>query len=94
MIKKYEECVQGGRPELFPKHDPESVVGPGYPIVRPIDTQRLVPEAELVSVYGRATAGKIVLLRVHGGERRHRQRDGSDEPAQSSAGKELERWVW
>lgn len=32
--------------------------------------------------------------RVHGGERRHRQRDGSDEPAQSSAGKELERWVW
>ena len=60
--RKYEECVQGGRPELFPKHDPESVVGPGYPIVRPIDTQRLVPEAELVSVYGRATAGKIVLL--------------------------------
>lgn len=64
---KYMESVHGGRPELFPKHDPCSVVGHGDPIVRPMDTLRLVPEAELVSIYGCATTGRLMLLGYTGG---------------------------
>lgn len=60
--RKYQESVEGGRPELFTKHDARAVVGHGEPLIRPADSIRLVPEPELVSVYALTTAGRIRCL--------------------------------
>ncbi|MDP6776927.1 MAG: hypothetical protein QGI83_09185, partial [Candidatus Latescibacteria bacterium] len=65
--QKYRECAAGGIPELFPKTDPDDVVGPGEPIARPADTRRLVPETELVTVYGLNDAGEVERLGYTGG---------------------------
>ena len=65
--QKYRECANGGRPELFSKGDPFSVVGHGQMLVRPVDTQRLVPETELVSVYGLNQRGELERLGFTGG---------------------------
>jgi hypothetical protein len=64
---KYRECAQGGRPELFAKGEPESVVGHGDGLTRPEDTQRLVPETELVSLYGLSRSGQVERLGYTGG---------------------------
>lgn len=65
--QKYRECARGGRPELFSKNDPDSVVAHKVPVVRPADTERLVPETELVSVYGLNRDGQVELLGFTGG---------------------------
>ena len=65
--QKYRECAAGGRPELFSKGEPDTVVGHGEALTRPADTQRLVPETELVSVYGLSRAGQVELLGFTGG---------------------------
>ena len=64
---KYRECAAGGRPELFSKGDPDSVVGHGAALTRPHDTVRLVPETELVSVYGVNRSGQVERLGYTGG---------------------------
>lgn len=65
--QKYREVSSGGRPELFSKGEPDAVVGHGQPITRPADTMRLVPETELVSVYGLNKQGKLERLGYTGG---------------------------
>jgi hypothetical protein len=65
--QKYRECAKGGRPELFSKNDPDAVVGSGVSVSRPADTARLVPETELVSVYGLNREGQVELLGFTGG---------------------------
>lgn len=65
--QKYRECAAGGRPELFSKGDPDTVVGHGQALTRPDDTQRLVPETELVSVYGLNKKGRLERLGYTGG---------------------------
>ena len=65
--QKYRECAAGGRPELFSKDDPAAVVGHGQSLTRPGDTQRLVPETELVTVYGLNRAGQVERLGYTGG---------------------------
>jgi len=65
--QKYRECAAGGRPELFSKGDPDAVVGHGQALTRPADTQRLVPETELVSVYGVNRKGLLEKLGYTGG---------------------------
>ncbi len=65
--QKYRECAAGGRPELFSKGDPDTVVGHGQVLTRPADTQRLVPETELVSVYGLNKKGLLEKLGYTGG---------------------------
>ncbi len=65
--QKYRECAEGGRPELFSKGDPEAVVGHNYPVTRPADTVRLVPETELVTVYGLNRRGQVERLGYTGG---------------------------
>ena len=65
--QKYREVSDGGRPELFAKGEPDAVVGHGQPITRPGDTQRLVPETELVSVYGLTRQGHLERLGYTGG---------------------------
>ena len=65
--QKYREVSSGGRPELFAKGEPDAVVGHGQPITRPSDTQRLVPETELVSVYGLTHQGRLERLGYTGG---------------------------
>ena len=65
--QKYREVSGGGRPELFAKGEPDAVVGHGQPITRPGDTQRLVPETELVSVYGLTRQGRLERLGYTGG---------------------------
>ena len=65
--QKYRECAAGGRPELFPKVDPGAIVGHGQPIARPSDTRRLVPETELVSIYGLHRDGQVERLGYTGG---------------------------
>ncbi len=65
--QKYRECAAGGRPELFQKGEPDTVVGHGQALTRPADTQRLVPETELVSIYGLTSAGQVELLGFTGG---------------------------
>jgi fumarylacetoacetate (FAA) hydrolase family protein len=65
--QKYRECAGGGRPELFSKGDPDAVVGHGQVLTRPTDTQRLVPETELVSVYGVNKKGQLERLGYTGG---------------------------
>ncbi|MCZ6633293.1 MAG: fumarylacetoacetate hydrolase family protein [bacterium] len=65
--QKYRECAEGGIPELFSKTDSANLVGHGGPISRPPDTKRLVPETELVTVYGLNSAGQIERLGYTGG---------------------------
>ncbi len=65
--QKYRECARGGRPELFAKNEPDAIVGHRQPITRPVDTRRLVPETELVSVYGLNKAGQVERLGYTGG---------------------------
>ena len=65
--QKYRECAAGGRPELFSKGDPDTVVGHGQALTRPADTERLVPETELVSVYGLDKRGQVECLGFTGG---------------------------
>ncbi len=65
--QKYRECADGGRPELFSKGEPDAVVGPGQPLTRPADTERLVPETELVTVYGLNAKGQVERLGYTGG---------------------------
>ena len=65
--QKYRECAEGGRPELFSKNDPDTVVGHHQLLTRPADTERLVPETELVSVYGMNKKGQVERLGYTGG---------------------------
>lgn len=65
--QKYRECAAGGRPELFSKGEPDTVVGHNSAITRPADTERLVPETELISVYGLNAAGQVERLGYTGG---------------------------
>ena len=65
--QKYNECAAGGIPELFVKSDPDSVSAHGGTIARPADTLRLVPETELVSVYGLRQDGQIERIGFTGG---------------------------
>ena len=65
--QKYRECARGGIPELFPKTDTGNLVGHGGGISRPEDTRRLVPETELVTVYGLNAGGQIERLGYTGG---------------------------
>lgn len=65
--QKYRECAAGGRPELFAKGDPDTVVGHGQALTRPADTERLVPETELVSLYGVNAKGQVERLGFTGG---------------------------
>ena len=65
--QKYRECADGGRPELFSKGEPDAVVGHNQPLPRPVDTDRLVPETELVSVYGLNKQGQVERLGYTGG---------------------------
>ncbi|MFC1525306.1 fumarylacetoacetate hydrolase family protein [Candidatus Latescibacterota bacterium] len=64
---KYRETASGGRPELFPKGDPDAVVGHSQAITRPADTERLVPETELVSLYAVDARGQLDRLGYTGG---------------------------
>ena len=65
--QKYRETAGGGRPELFPKVDPDAVVGHGQALTWPADTERMVPETELVSVYGVSASGRAERLGYTGG---------------------------
>ena len=65
--QKYRECAAGGRPELFQKGEPDAVVGHGQALTRPVATMRLVPETELVSIYGLTSSGQVELLGFTGG---------------------------
>ncbi len=65
--QKYRECARGGIPELFAKTDTANLVGHGGSIARPNDTMRLVPETELVTVYGLNAQGQIERLGYTGG---------------------------
>ena len=65
--QKYRECATGGRPELFSKTEPNAVVGHGQKLTRPADTVRLVPETEIVSVYGLDKRGQLERLGYTGG---------------------------
>lgn len=65
--QKYRECAEGGIPELFAKTDPDSCVAHAQPVSRPDTTLRLVPETELVSVYGLRTNGQVERLGFTGG---------------------------
>jgi len=65
--QKYRETAGGGRPELFPKGDPDAIVGHGQNLTWPADTERMVPETELVSVYGVSHGGRVERLGYTGG---------------------------
>lgn len=65
--QKYRECSEGGIPELFAKSDPSSLVGHGVSVSRPASTLRLVPETELVTVYGLRADGSIERIGYTGG---------------------------
>ena len=65
--QKYKEVSSGGRPELFSKGEPDAVRGHGQAVTRPADTVRLVPETELVSVYGLNKQGHLERLGYTGG---------------------------
>ena len=65
--QKYRECAEGGIPELFAKTDPDSCVAHGQTVSRPNSTIRLVPETELVSVYGLSRSGQVERLGFTGG---------------------------
>ena len=65
--QKYRECARGGIPELFAKTDAAALAGHRGHIARPDNTRRLVPEAELVTLYGLDTHGQIRRLGYTGG---------------------------
>ena len=65
--QKYRECAKGGIPELFAKTDTANIVGHGGAISHPADTRRLVPETELVTIYGLNASGQIERLGYTGG---------------------------
>ncbi len=65
--QKYRECAQGGIPELFAKTDADALAGHRGHISRPDDTRRLVPETELVTLYGLNTHGQVERLGFSGG---------------------------
>jgi 2-dehydro-3-deoxy-D-arabinonate dehydratase len=65
--QKYKECSAGGIPELFAKSDSESMSAHGETVSRPVSTLRLVPETELVSVYGLRQDGQIERIGYTGG---------------------------
>ena len=65
--QKYKEVSAGGSPALFSKGEPDTVLGHRQAITRPFDTVRLVPETELVSIYGVNSDGKIERLGFTGG---------------------------
>ena len=65
--QKYRECAQGGIPELFAKTDADALAGHRGQISRPDDTRRLVPETELVTLYGLNTNGQIERIGFTGG---------------------------
>jgi 2-dehydro-3-deoxy-D-arabinonate dehydratase len=65
--QKYKEVSSGGRPELFSKGEPDAVRGHSQAVTRPADTVRLVPETELVSVYGLNKQGQLERLGYTGG---------------------------
>ena len=66
--QKYRESVRRrGGPNCSPRASRTPVVGHGQPITRPGDTQRLVPETELVSVYGLTRQGRLERLGYTGG---------------------------
>jgi 2-dehydro-3-deoxy-D-arabinonate dehydratase len=65
--QKYRECESGGIPELFAKSDPDSMAAHGGDIARPANTLRLVPETELVSVYGLRQDGQVERIGFTGG---------------------------
>jgi len=65
--QKYRECSAGGLPELFSKSDPDSVSAHGEAVSRPANTLRLVPETELVTVYGLRADGQVERIGYTGG---------------------------
>ncbi len=65
--QKYRECAGGGIPELFAKTGADALAGHRGRIARPCDTRRLVPETELVTVYGLDSRGQIERLGYTGG---------------------------
>ena len=65
--QKYRECAGGGIPELFAKTGADALVGHRGRIARPDDTRRLVPETELVTLYGLDSGGQIERLGYTGG---------------------------
>lgn len=65
--QKYRECAQGGIPELFAKNDADALAGHRGLVSRPDDTRRLVPETELVTLYGLNARGQIERLGFTGG---------------------------
>lgn len=65
--QKYREASAGGIPELFAKSDTDSLVAHGENVSRPANTLRLVPETELVTVYGLRRDGQIERIGYTGG---------------------------
>ena len=65
--QKYRECSTGGIPELFSKSDSESMSAHGEAVSRPVNTLKLVPETELVSVYGLRQDGQVERIGYTGG---------------------------
>ncbi len=65
--QKYRECAEGGIPELFSKNNPDDLVGHGGEIALAPGTIRLVPETELVTVYGLDGDGQVERLGYTGG---------------------------
>jgi 2-dehydro-3-deoxy-D-arabinonate dehydratase len=65
--QKYRETAAGGIPELFAKSDSTSMSAHGEAISRPANTLRLVPETELVSVYGLRQDGQVERIGFTGG---------------------------
>ena len=65
--QKYRECEAGGIPELFTKSDADSLAAHGGDIARPANTLRLVPETELVSIYGLRQDGQVERIGFTGG---------------------------
>ena len=65
--QKYRECARGGIPELFAKNDAGALAGHRGRIARPAGTRRLVPETELVTLYGLDTRGQIERIGYTGG---------------------------
>ena len=65
--QKYRECSEGGIPELFAKMDAHALRGHCGTISRPADTVRLVPETELVTIYGLNSSGQVERIGYTGG---------------------------
>lgn len=65
--QKYREASEGGIPELFAKSDSAGILAHGEAVSRPDSTLRLVPETELVTVYGLRRDGTIDRIGYTGG---------------------------